>query len=501
MAPTDTIPGAAQAAEPSPVRARLSRILEGAEFPALSKQIIDTLSVLDDDANSLQRLANVVLREYSLTLSVVKTANSVHYRRGALPIQSATHAMMMLGARTVRQLAGSLLLFENYARKSPELKELMLLSLLTANHARAAATRLQLQDPEEAHLCGMCRNLGEVLIAGHFPDDYQRIRALVRDEGRSETVAAKSVLGFPYSDLGVEVARHWGLPDTVVQGMRARAAASASQVAAVTAFSHELTQALYKRDASTTDMSTAVEQVLSQYSAKVKLTRVQVGGVVTEALEETRELFINPGISTDRLRFRQLADAARAALGDSVTAQESEPGLAGCAVTDLTLRARLRLELEEIVDPVSGVSIGEVLLQALEAIVRGGQFDRVVACFLTADRLSLVARTGLGDGVEQLIPQFVFPVSVRGGPIVALTQQRQAVYLPTDRRFRTLEMRWAQQMNIPQFGVFPLLVHGKIVGCLYADRLAGPVPDRATIRFVQSIADLVVDAIGRRSNP
>ncbi len=185
----------------------------------------------------------MVLREYSLTLGVVKTANSVTYRRGALPIQSATHATMMLGARTVRQLASGLLLFENYARKSPELKELMLLSLLTANHARAAATRMQLQDPKEAQLCGMLRNLGEVLIAGNFPEDYARIRTLVREEGRSEAAATEAVLGFPFTDLGVEVSRHWGLPDSVVQGMRARATATASAHAAVTAFSHDLTQA------------------------------------------------------------------------------------------------------------------------------------------------------------------------------------------------------------------------------------------------------------------
>lgn len=101
----------------------------------------------------------------------------------------------------------------------------MLLSLLTANHARATATRLQLQS-EEAHLCGMFRNLGEVLIAGHFPDDYQRIRTLMRDDNRTESAATKQVLGFPYVDLGAEVSRHWGLPDAVVQGMRARPAAS-----------------------------------------------------------------------------------------------------------------------------------------------------------------------------------------------------------------------------------------------------------------------------------
>jgi hypothetical protein len=82
-----------------------------------------------------------------------------------------------------------------------------------------------------------------VLIAGNFPEDYARIRTLVREEGRSEAAATEAVLGFPFTDLGVEVSRHWGLPDSVVQGMRARATATASAHAAVTAFSHDLTQA------------------------------------------------------------------------------------------------------------------------------------------------------------------------------------------------------------------------------------------------------------------
>ena len=480
------------------LRGRLARIFEGDDFPALSRQIIDTLGAMDDDAASLQRLANVVLREYSLTLGVVRTANSVHYRRGARPIQSATHAMMMLGARTVRQLASSLMLFENYARKSPELKELMLLSLLTANHARAAAARLQ-QDPEEAHLCGMFRNLGEVLVAGHFPEDYARIRAIMADGTQSEAAATRQVLGFPFADLGVQVSRHWGMPDAVVQGIRARAAASATVGAAITAFSHDLTQALYRLDADSVDIPLAVEAVIAQHGAKVKLSREQIGGIVTDALEETRELFVNPQIATDRLRFRQLTTAARGALGDSVTARDDDVLTLTNGVDIAALRGRLRQELEEKVDVASGASVGAVLLQSLEAVMRGGPYDRTLACFFTPDRSRLVARTGLGDDVETLMTQFEFPVSVRGGPIVSLTQQRQPVYLPADRALTTPEARWGQSMGLSQFGVFPLIVLGKIVGCIYCDRLSGSdIPDRATVRYTKTIADLMVDAIGRR---
>ncbi|WP_309670381.1 HDOD domain-containing protein [Gemmatimonas sp.] len=488
----------------SPVRARMSRILEGSDFPALSKQIIETISALDDDASSLQRLANVVLREYSLTLSVVRTANSVHYRRSGRSIQSATHAMMMLGAKTVRQLASSLLLFENFHRRSPALKELMLQSLLTANHAREVANKLQMQEPEEAHLCGMFRNLGEVLIACHFGEDYARIQTMMHDEGKSETGATKAVLGFPYADLGAEVSRHWGMPDAVVQGMRARASTSVSLSAAVTAFSHDLTVALYSHEQTPDGAGVALEEVIERHSAKIKISREHVREVIASALNETRELFSSLHIPSDRMRFKQLSESARSAIG--VAAFETGEWAAVTASSEddaLQLRDRLRQELESAADASSGTALGDVLLLALEGALRGGPFDRVIVCILDADKGRLVARSGLGEGIEALLPHFDFPMNIRGGPVVTATQQRAPIYLPNDRSMNAIEARWAGTLRVAQFGVFPIVVSGKIVGCLYVDRamdgeMAAITPDRAALRYVKSLSEIMVTAIAAR---
>ncbi|WP_309673336.1 HDOD domain-containing protein [Gemmatimonas sp.] len=480
------------------IRTRLARIMEGGDFPALSRQVIDTISTIDDDVASLQRLANVVLREYGLTLSVVRTANSVHYRRGGRPTESATHAMMMLGARVVRQLAGSMMLFEHFQRRSPELKELMILSLLTANHARATALQLGHDDPEAAHLSGMFRNLGEVLVACYFHDDYQRIRSLVQDDGRSEASALRMVLGFAYTDFGVEVANQWGLPDTIAQGIRATAHTSPSLLASVTAFSHELTSTLYQTD-SNSSVGPALDAMLDAHRPRIRLTREQVGRIASDALKETREVLLGTDSEQSVLHLRELNAAARRAFGASLTLADDGDAPTMLAEPDVTARARLRNELDDAVDPASGATIGTVLLQAMEVIMRGGPFDRVVTCFMTGDRMQLVARTGLGTDIDALLSRFSFPVSARGGPVVALTQQRQSVYLPTDRTMHTMEQRWATEQGVSQFGVFPLIVLGKVIGCMYCDRLgSGPAPDRATVRFTKSIADLVVDAIARR---
>ncbi len=481
------------------VRVCLSRILEGSDLPALSRQIIDAISALDDDASSLQRLANVVLREYSLTVSVVRTANSAHYRRSGRPVQSATHAMMLLGARSVRELATSLLLFENYRRRSAGLRELMLLSLLTANHAREVALALGVADPGEAHLCGMFRNLGEVLVGCHLPEEYARVHARTSE---GEARACSRVLGFQYEDLGVEVCRQWGMPDSVAQGIRARASASSSPVAAITAFSHDLTNALYRRDGAGTNPNSSVSDVLARHSARLKLTHAQARTVVEAALTETRELFLSANVSIDALRLCQLNEAAQSALGVDAPAPIAwnvSPDAVSEGEALTSLRARLLHELQSSVDPASQRDVSALLLLALEGMLRGGPFDRVIACVLNSDRTRLMARTGLGADVEALMSKFDFPMTAPYGPITAALQLRASMYVPLDRAMNLAELRWTLGGGIAQFGVFPLVVSGTVIGCLYSDRrTVAPAPDRDAILYVQSLVALVVHGIEAR---
>lgn len=471
--------------------------MTGADFPVLSRKVAETLGTLDYDASSLQQVAEVVLREYGLAMTVLRTANSAHYRRGGRPTESATQAMLVLGARVVRQIAGSMVLFEHFRRRSPELRDLIVDSLLTANHARATALQLGDTDPEAAHLCGMFRNLGEVLTACYFLEDYQRIGSLIRDDGRSEAEAMRMALGCSYADFGAAVAAHWELPELIGESIRAHVGESRSRTATIATFSDALTRVVYRSQPGAKP-GAGLEDLLDTQKRSLGLSRAQVGRVVTDALTETRALLHNIDDTANAGRMQGFVDAARSVFGSAIALPDAETPVV-LEAPDPSTRSRLLRELSQSVDPASGVSIGTVFLQALEVLTRGAPFDRSIVCFLTADRLELVARTGVGDGVEALLPKFTFPVSARGGPVVALTQQRQPVYAPTDRALNLHELRWAKEMGVSQFGVFPLIVLGKVIGCIYVDRTGhAPAPDRATVRFAQAVVDLVVEAIASR---
>ena len=135
----------------------LEDVSKASEFPALSRSIEQVLLKVDEEA-SLQHITNVILKDYSLTLRILRTANSALHNRSGRQIHSISHAVTLLGVEAVREMATGVVLLEHFRKHSPGLKELILLSLLTANHAREVADRAGYPPREVAYLCGMFRN-------------------------------------------------------------------------------------------------------------------------------------------------------------------------------------------------------------------------------------------------------------------------------------------------------------------------------------------------------
>ncbi|MEO7965653.1 MAG: HDOD domain-containing protein, partial [Gemmatimonadaceae bacterium] len=483
----------------------MRQILAETDFPAISKDALDALKHMPEDDASIQRLANIVLREYSLTLKVLRTANSAYYKRSEQPIQSAAHAMLLLGARTVRHLAASLLAFEHYRKRSPGLKELMLLSLLTANHARETAMRRGLPDPEEAHLCAMFRNLGEVLIAGYFPAEYARILQHMEQKNRGEGNAAFDVLGFRLDELGHAMALHWGMPDNVLAAIRADGPnGGSSEMSVIAAFSHDLTYAVYRRELD--HKRDTVGDVLTRYARRLSLTREQVSGILQAALRETKEVFTSAKVSIDDLRLKRLNGQAMAELGswsptpvDGLPTQPSPAALESDPAEIARLRAELTAEVVRVVHPSSGEDLNRVILIVLEGILRGGPFDRVIFCMMTPDRTALKARYGLGESADQVLERFSFELSPREGPIPVAMLRRQSIYVPVERDFTAQELRFAQSLGSSSFGVFPVVVGGRLLGCVFCDRpWNSKLPDKATLAYVRSLCDGAVRGIEAR---
>src|SRR5207249_9804820 len=132
-------------------------------------------------------------------------------------------ALALVGFAAIRNMALSLVLLEHMHDKghANQLKEEFLRSLMAGSVASELCPVAR--ESEEAFIGAMFQNLGRLLTEFYFPEEGRQIRGMLADHAKSgravtaavEDAASIGVLGLSYEDLGIGVAKSWGLPDAL----------------------------------------------------------------------------------------------------------------------------------------------------------------------------------------------------------------------------------------------------------------------------------------------
>jgi serine/threonine protein kinase len=205
----------------STVQFLLRRMQRKSDFPSISR-VLNDINRMTGEGNSAsaEKLANVILRDYALTNKLLKTVNSAFFGRAGGDVTSVSKAIVVLGAKNVRNIANSLAYFSRIKGGGKALRDAMVRSFLSGLLTRHLVQRARAGDAEEGFICGLFRNLGENLTAYYFPEDHGEIAALARRNRGDQHAASRQVLGVSYGELGGEVASIWGLPASIILAIR-----------------------------------------------------------------------------------------------------------------------------------------------------------------------------------------------------------------------------------------------------------------------------------------
>ena len=103
----------------------LRRMRHRGDFPALSSSVVAINRITASESESVSKLSELILRDFSLTNKLLRVVNSVHYRPGGGSISTVSRAVIVLGFDAVRNIAITVLLFEHLQDKAnaAQLKE------------------------------------------------------------------------------------------------------------------------------------------------------------------------------------------------------------------------------------------------------------------------------------------------------------------------------------------------------------------------------------------
>ncbi len=436
------------------------------DFPAFSKHVQDVLAAIEHDQLSPRELGQLILPDFSLTLNLLRRANARNL--SGRQIVSITHAVVMLGMEAVRHLASGQLIFEHFHDKPAGVRELMTLSILSANHVRQLTRPYPEVRSEEAYLCGMVRNLGEVLASYYLPAQYARILKLNDQKGLPLSSACKEVLQFTFEDLGEAVVRHWGLPERVATSVHATVPPKGplsprDLLMAAVSLGHLMTTSVYRMDPE--EGAERLKASLRMHESWFRLSRDEVDRILAEAITGTQESFAAMNVSIDDLRLEAQTRTILQAM-DTADAP-ADPDVAAEAPAEPEHRLEtLSKEVFSLVESRGRCDLNQLIVKVLETVCEGTGAERAIFAFVDPERIFIEGRIGFGQHVDELIEKFKFRVSMRGGPVAMALLCKRSIWFDAARG-ETSPI--ADFFGCRSFGLYPIVVSGQAVGSIYME--------------------------------
>lgn len=189
-----------------------------ADLPPLPAVVTRVMQVVNDPNASAEELNRLISMDQGLSSKVLRIVNSAYYgfpRR----ISTITHAVVILGFSTVRNLVLGVSAFGLLSQKSMPYglnRSKFWEHTVAAAAAGSVVARHRLPKvrtaPEEAFIGGLLHDLGSLFLDSYFPVQYAVAMAFAAREGKTTRDAEGLVLGMDHATVGRRIAEHWNFP-------------------------------------------------------------------------------------------------------------------------------------------------------------------------------------------------------------------------------------------------------------------------------------------------
>ncbi|MBL8331379.1 MAG: HDOD domain-containing protein [Rubrivivax sp.] len=488
----------------------LRRMRHKSDFPALSAAITRVQRVAASEHETLDSLAQEILKDVALTQKLLRLVNTAHFSQAASGgVSTVSRAVALVGFAGIRNMALALVMLEHMEDKAHAhaLRDEFLRSLLAAHLAGQLCRSAR--EAEEAFIGALFQNLGRTLTRFYLAEEASRIDALLQPSGLpgekraspDESSASAQVLGISFEQLGLCVAEVWGLPDALRQAMRRPAGEPpvrsldrlADRVRWSARLGHDAADAVLSSEPA--QLPTRLKELAERYAPALGITVESLGLALQTAREGLAQLVqaaalpLPRGSAARRLLPRPMAasaatgSAADDGLQSHALQATREPAAAAEPEGALARRREasadmLAAGIQDITQSMieDGCRLTEVLRMVLETMLRALQLRHVVLALRDPKTECLLGRFGLGDGASEAASVIRVPLKLGAGAQADLFTAvclKGADTLISDARAANIVSRlpaWhREQVRSASFLVLPLMSKGAPFGFIYAD--------------------------------
>lgn len=414
--------------------------------PAAARRLAGALLT---DRAALPAWARMAARDFALTVRLLRLANSALFHPEGGAVLRLSHVAALLGTDALAEMLDGL---PRRQALFPE-RGLLALSLATSHIAGRLMERRDPRLVEEAAICGLLRNCGEVCFAAAHGEEYRRILQSSAGQLSGLRAACRSLRHFDFDELSAALLAQWAI------GGPALAAAQASP------------DALLARAAGGPDAEIALAAAVAHSLAAAQL-RASDAEANRLAKALARPLAVAYGLRDPQQAAHWIEDAL----------QYAASALDWSALTRDRLLLSHWIRAEEPVTTPDRLPSGAGLETLLLAAVASGARR---AAWITVDGANLDLTTRVGNWDTAAVDALLATLEPRRPPALLAFHQAQDVALefPRDSRFAA----WPLAVALSPSAVLLLPVRSgrNVEGCFYFD-WAGATPDLALCAAIRA---------------
>jgi len=424
------------------------------ELPIFKYTINAITDVVASEDTSTAELAQIILRDASLTARILRIANSPLYNASSTAISTVSRAVVYVGFNLVRDISLSLAVIE--ALLGENAKEHTLRLMARSFHAAVLAKMLAEHRgddrAEEIFIAALLRSLGEMAFWCITSDDGKEILEL-QQQGCKPIMAQREVLGFGFDQLTVALTHDWHLSDLLHSAINQPELPNARIKDIV--YSRELADA-FDGDW----QSKKIKQCSHNIARHIQLDNNECNEFLIDAAQHTTELAQLFGASAI-IKYLPNPTAPTENIQDSLP-EFPEPSA--------ELQLNILRDLTVMID--SHPNLNLVLEALLEGIYRGVGMDRTLLALLSPDKKQFIGKYALGKNNTAFSQAFQLPLI--DNPILTdILQDKHAVWVKDaqsgdDARRISHEMRVT--LASQAFFISPVCVNQRPIGIVYSDR-------------------------------
>ncbi|WP_432452233.1 MULTISPECIES: HDOD domain-containing protein [unclassified Agarivorans] len=436
------------------------------ELPALAATVRLLEKLAKDDTSSLAVLGQSVLHDHGLTSRILRVVNSISYNRGRTQITTVSRAAVILGYDRLKHICITARMIDGLlsSRGISEAVYQRVLKLMACSFHAAMLAKMMLADyaedtQEEVYIAALLHNLGEVAFWSMGGSITEQLEQQLQQNEEPEQQLVSKLLGTNFTQLSIGLASHWNMGPMLVKSL-AEPERRSPEFRCIH-LAHQFSKAMIEQDLA------ARQQVFKLISEQMKLPMPKLIEMVNHCSEETRQLAVSYGaiVLKPYLNF-----------GDSPPLELDD--LSDATASDVLSKQHLQLQLlrELTLVTTENPDLNLVIHTAMEGIQRGIEMNRVMVLMVNPAHDALKLRFVASPQPEQ--DKIDFQLSLKGADTVFIQAYRDKRNIwmnnATGSRFEGLLNN--QIRRITQAGPFflaPLIIEGRCIAMIYADRLVG----------------------------